>query len=261
MYDQEAERVVDGVQAPRRRGPARARGAGTLPPQWANLTGLKDLDVADNFLTGQLPAAYFAAGAFSNGTFMEARRAPPLSAPTALPVCAFMRVRKPCLGSRRRCRARCPCITWTLKYLPACRCEPAPEAGCQHARRERVPGPRPGRGPRRAAPAVPQARRARALRRQRAPARAPGPTARPPRQVYLNKLTGMLPAVSPNCPLCTRRANTSDGFGSGLTVQPMRAGSGAPARPGRGVCARRPRCLCVPGAACMGAQHPRGASL
>lgn len=47
------------------------------------------------------------------------------------------------------------------------------------------------------------------------------------RQVYLNKLTGQLPPVAPNCPLCVRRQNTSDGFGSGVTVQPMRAGYGA----------------------------------
>ena len=45
--------------------------------------------------------------------------------------------------------------------------------------------------------------------------------------MYLNKLTGQLPPVTPNCPLCVRRQNTSDGFGSGVTVQPMRAGYGA----------------------------------
>ena len=54
------------------------------------------------------------------------------------------------------------------------------------------------------------------------------------RQVYLNKLTGQLPPITANCPLCVRRQNTSDGFGSGLTVQPMRAGYGA--HPG-GLCA------------------------
>ena len=54
-----------------------AWGAGTLPPQYANLTSLKNLDVTYNFLTGRLPAEYFTASAFSNSTFMEARCVPP----------------------------------------------------------------------------------------------------------------------------------------------------------------------------------------
>lgn len=51
---------------------SRAR-AGTLPPEYSNLTGLVDLDLHDNLLTGTLPAAYFTATAFSNNTFLEAR--------------------------------------------------------------------------------------------------------------------------------------------------------------------------------------------
>ena len=47
--------------------------AGTLPPEYSNMTGLIDLDVHDNLLTGTLPAAYFTASAFTNNTFMEAR--------------------------------------------------------------------------------------------------------------------------------------------------------------------------------------------
>ena len=47
--------------------------AGTLPPEYANLTGLVDLDLHDNLLTGTLPAAYFTATAFTNNTFLEAR--------------------------------------------------------------------------------------------------------------------------------------------------------------------------------------------
>lgn len=50
--------------------------AGTLPPEYANLTGLVDLDVHDNLLTGTLPAAYFTATAFTNNTFVEARCPP-----------------------------------------------------------------------------------------------------------------------------------------------------------------------------------------
>ena len=47
-------------------------------------------------------------------------------------------------------------------------------------------------------------------------------------QLYQNKLSGTLPAVTPNCPLCTPHQNTTNGFGSALTVQPMRPGYGAP---------------------------------
>ena len=47
-------------------------------------------------------------------------------------------------------------------------------------------------------------------------------------QLYQNKLSGTLPAVAPNCPLCSPHQNTTNGFGSALTVQPMRPGYGAP---------------------------------
>ena len=57
---------------------------------------------------------------------------------------------------------RPPCVAWTLTFLHACEYEPALAAGCQHARRGRDSGPRLGRGPHWAVPAVLQARRARA---------------------------------------------------------------------------------------------------
>ena len=48
------------------------------------------------------------------------------------------------------------------------------------------------------------------------------------RQVHLNNLTGSLPAITPGCPLCVPHDNSSSGFVSGVVLQPMRDGFGAP---------------------------------
>ena len=51
--------------------------------------------------------------------------------------------------------------------------------------------------------------------------------------LYQNKLSGQLPAITPNCPLCNSRLTTAGdlnadiGSGSGLVLEPMRAGFGA----------------------------------
>ena len=51
--------------------------------------------------------------------------------------------------------------------------------------------------------------------------------------LYMNKLSGTLPEISPNCPLCDRRLtwrgsfNGDPGSGSGLILEPMRSGFGA----------------------------------
>ena len=98
--------------------------AGTVPPEYAALSNIEILDLADNFLTGRIPAAYFSAVAFSFNAFL---------------------------------------------YL------------------------------------------------------------------YLNNLTGPLPAITPNCPLCAARLSVltdpgtqyDPGKGSGLILEPMRAGFGA----------------------------------
>ena len=47
--------------------------AGTLPAEYAKLDTLNYLDVHDNYLTGQLPSAWFTKGAFSRDTFLEVR--------------------------------------------------------------------------------------------------------------------------------------------------------------------------------------------
>ena len=51
--------------------------------------------------------------------------------------------------------------------------------------------------------------------------------------LYMNNLSGPLPAITTNCPLCNRRMtlpgsfNGDPGSGSGLVLEPMRAGFGA----------------------------------
>ena len=47
--------------------------AGTLPAEYAKWDNLGYLDVHDNYLTGQLPSAWFTKGAFSRDTFLEVR--------------------------------------------------------------------------------------------------------------------------------------------------------------------------------------------
>ena len=55
--------------------------------------------------------------------------------------------------------------------------------------------------------------------------------------LYLNNLSGPLPAITPNCPLCNPRLtlpgsfNGDPGRGSGLILEPMRAGFGARCSP------------------------------
>ena len=44
---------------------------GTLPDTFANMSGLLNMDLHDNYLTGQLPAAWFTPSAFTNYTFIE----------------------------------------------------------------------------------------------------------------------------------------------------------------------------------------------
>lgn len=95
-----------------------------MPPEYAALSNIQVLDLADNVLTGRIPAAYFSASAFSFNAFL---------------------------------------------YL------------------------------------------------------------------YLNNLTGPLPAITPNCPLCAARLSVpgsgyEPGQGSGLILEPMRAGFGARSR-------------------------------
>ncbi len=44
--------------------------SGTLPPELASLTSVHVVNIAGNNLTGQIPAAYFTASAFTYSTFL-----------------------------------------------------------------------------------------------------------------------------------------------------------------------------------------------
>ena len=52
---------------------SKPNGAGTLPAEYAKLDTLNYLDVHDNYLTGQLPSAWFTKDAFNRHTFLEVR--------------------------------------------------------------------------------------------------------------------------------------------------------------------------------------------
>ena len=49
------------------------------------------------------------------------------------------------------------------------------------------------------------------------------------KQVYLNKMSGRLPRITPNCPLCLPRSSSISGWkgAGGLVADPMRAGYGS----------------------------------
>ena len=46
-------------------------------------------------------------------------------------------------------------------------------------------------------------------------------------QVYLNRLSGPLPPITKDCPLCSLRWHDTYGWAAGLVLEPMRPNYGA----------------------------------